>query len=1150
MANPHVIETLEIEFGYANEAEAWARHGRMGDFAAGRALEVISEVFDEFVDAGTVLRLDRLEIELDAGSMTEAEVEVRLAEALRRALREIAPAGAARRAPEPAAGSDEVAIVSPAEADFELLWRLLDEGALPWRTVALPTGAFDDLVGRVLASHGDALAARLRAAADPSRLMARVASQWTPAHQAVFADRLGPDPAAPRRGEDVARSELAAARLGPAAWTHLFGGARETARADLRRHGQDRAWRERLAAGLTPPQWRSLLALWTSEAQAESFLDLMSPAVPETPAQTFAAGDWRTVLGEALLARLFEGPVGSPELADLFQALLAARAALLAVTPDEAARRLLAEAPRAAADRLAEALRTPGPRRTRMTGGAVETAEDRTARRMAWDAQLAQADWNDAAWPAMLASDPAWLAARLRHHGVAAQWRRGFAARLTASRMADLLTLWLTPADAGAVVDLVGTVASWTPGAAGTAADTTTKLRGGMLAALLLSDLGRMPASAVAEALVRTVACAEDVAPREVARRVAAAWPDPAAPAAILLRTLAGRATPRDAATDELADGAGPRDDHPAGDDLPAGAWTGEWLERLPRPLPAALARRIAAALSPVETGLARIAALDEPERRDLLLRLEPGRAPAALRVADRLAKAWRDADRPDPVGGMATFLWRMLLQEVVANGGDGAAWRIEARWTPALTAEAGAPETVIDSRWLARLPPRLTAARRRSVIDALTPPSIGAVRMTSLSEPERRDLLVRLAPRDGPAALALSDRLSRAWRAAGRPEPAEGVAAFDLRFLLQELLLADRRFAAPDFAARWTAARKTASVAAEGPFTDAELARLPRPLPPATVTAMTARLVPAGAGVLQLQGLTEAGRRDLLIRLAPHDGPPALQAIDRLSAAWAEAGLDTAPIDWVFLLRDLVEQERPFDMAGFTARWVESRLRDAPPAAGAARARFAETLAAQGSPALARAAEALATRRREAARAEPSSAPSSPGAVADETLYVANAGLVLLGPYIPILFARLGLVEDRAFVDAAAAERGVHLLQLAADGGRPALEHQLVLNKILCGFDLGEPVARDVSPTREEMETVEGMLATIIQRWSILGGTSIRGLRETFLRRDGALDREEEAWRLRVDPRPFDMLIDQIPWGFRTLKLPWMKGVLHVDWR
>ena len=71
-----------------------------------------------------------------------------------------------------------------------------------------------------------------------------------------------------------------------------------------------------------------------------------------------------------------------------------------------------------------------------------------------------------------------------------------------------------------------------------------------------------------------------------------------------------------------------------------------------------------------------------------------------------------------------------------------------------------------------------------------------------------------------------------------------------------------------------------------------------------------------------------------------------------------------------------------------------------------------------------------------------------------------------------------------------------------------------------------------------------------MIANWKVLGNTSVAGLRESFLQRGGSLKRHDEAWRLQVEPRAFDMLLDQLPWGYSTIKHPWMERVIHVDWR
>jgi len=164
----------------------------------------------------------------------------------------------------------------------------------------------------------------------------------------------------------------------------------------------------------------------------------------------------------------------------------------------------------------------------------------------------------------------------------------------------------------------------------------------------------------------------------------------------------------------------------------------------------------------------------------------------------------------------------------------------------------------------------------------------------------------------------------------------------------------------------------------------------------------------------------------------------------------------------------------------------------------------------------------------------------------------VANAGLVLIGPYLPRLFDALGLLSDGKFVDAPAGERAVHLMQYAADGLREAApESELVLNKVLCGLDPADVVGRRRSLSSAECALVDGLLGAVIEHWSILGRTTVAGLRETFLQRQGRLERRPDGgWTLTVEPGSFDVLVDRLPWGYAMQKHSWMREVLHVDWR
>jgi hypothetical protein len=196
---------------------------------------------------------------------------------------------------------------------------------------------------------------------------------------------------------------------------------------------------------------------------------------------------------------------------------------------------------------------------------------------------------------------------------------------------------------------------------------------------------------------------------------------------------------------------------------------------------------------------------------------------------------------------------------------------------------------------------------------------------------------------------------------------------------------------------------------------------------------------------------------------------------------------------------------------------------------------------------------EVMLKSRLQALAATPASPPAP--APADEApprdiIYLSNAGLVLAGAYLERLFRMLGLVDDEAFVTPAAAKRAVHLLQYLVSGEEGVPEPELVLNKVLCGLRPETPLRREFRITPEEANAIDGLLAAMVSHWKILGHTTVAGLRETFLMREGQLSRDDDGWQLRVAERSFDMLLDQLPWGYRLLKFPWMERPLHVDWR
>jgi hypothetical protein len=172
----------------------------------------------------------------------------------------------------------------------------------------------------------------------------------------------------------------------------------------------------------------------------------------------------------------------------------------------------------------------------------------------------------------------------------------------------------------------------------------------------------------------------------------------------------------------------------------------------------------------------------------------------------------------------------------------------------------------------------------------------------------------------------------------------------------------------------------------------------------------------------------------------------------------------------------------------------------------------------------------------------------------AGEQLSIDNAGLVLTGVFLPTLFQQLAMLHrDEAgrshWRDEAAAGRAVHLTQYLVDGRTDAPAPRLTLNKILCGIPLAAPVPRAIEMSETERETCTLLLRSLLGHWSALGGTSIEGLRETFLQREGRLQHVGGAWKLVIPRKPVDVLVDRIGWSFASLHHPWMPEPVHVGW-
>lgn len=164
---------------------------------------------------------------------------------------------------------------------------------------------------------------------------------------------------------------------------------------------------------------------------------------------------------------------------------------------------------------------------------------------------------------------------------------------------------------------------------------------------------------------------------------------------------------------------------------------------------------------------------------------------------------------------------------------------------------------------------------------------------------------------------------------------------------------------------------------------------------------------------------------------------------------------------------------------------------------------------------------------------------------------YIHNAGLVILVPYFPRLFTMLELMDVPACLkDRDAMVKGIFSLQYLVYDDREFPEYELLLNKLLTGYEMNKPLPRFLPLEANECEILLSLLKGVMQNWKKMKNTSTEGFRSSFLQRNGVLEEFNDRWLLTVEQRAFDVLLDSIPWSYTPVKYTWMKKPLYVKWR
>jgi hypothetical protein len=167
-----------------------------------------------------------------------------------------------------------------------------------------------------------------------------------------------------------------------------------------------------------------------------------------------------------------------------------------------------------------------------------------------------------------------------------------------------------------------------------------------------------------------------------------------------------------------------------------------------------------------------------------------------------------------------------------------------------------------------------------------------------------------------------------------------------------------------------------------------------------------------------------------------------------------------------------------------------------------------------------------------------------------EEGIYIANAGLILLHPFLRELFNELNLLNDNAgFKSLDSVYKAIACLNFLHTGKEEFDEHHLAFNKIVCGLQPEDNIPASIELLNREQDECNKLLETIINYWEALKGASAEAVRENFFSRNAKLSFNNENYLLQVERNATDILLDRLPWGLGIVKLPWLNYLIYVEW-
>ncbi|MBK7029911.1 MAG: hypothetical protein IPH45_12160 [Bacteroidales bacterium] len=166
--------------------------------------------------------------------------------------------------------------------------------------------------------------------------------------------------------------------------------------------------------------------------------------------------------------------------------------------------------------------------------------------------------------------------------------------------------------------------------------------------------------------------------------------------------------------------------------------------------------------------------------------------------------------------------------------------------------------------------------------------------------------------------------------------------------------------------------------------------------------------------------------------------------------------------------------------------------------------------------------------------------------------LILPNAGLLLLHPFLPALFRQLELISgETSVLKEEILPKAASALYFLSNANEEPMEFEIGFIKVLLGLHPMHPLPLAGGLLNDQdKEECNSLLSSVLSHWKTLGNTSVQGLQQSFLNRRGLLSEGENQWNVTIEPKAFDLLLDQLPWSISIIKLDWMKKPIFTEWR